>query len=356
MEESRGRTALIIGGTGQIGSATARRLAESGWSVLLIHRGSNRGDLSLADLDVTTLRMDRDVTRDLVEVARGNDLVVDTIAFNPRHADQLAQLAGEVGSVVVISTASVYQGTDGGYLDVATGPDDFPHFPVPLRETDPTIDNDEVTYSPLKAAMERRLLDVDDLPVSILRPGAIHGPFSPRLREWYFIKRVRDRREKVALSDNGVNRFATSATANIAELVRLCGEKPGKRVLNAVDEENLSVADIAQLIAEAMHRELTVVPFEGPPVDGVGETPWSVTHPMVLSMDAAKVELGYQQPVSYADAVVDDIRWIGGVVGVAERRQETWRDALPQLAEAADEGAWFNYEAEDEFVRKRGLR
>ena len=207
------KTALIIGGTGQIGVAAAARLAASGWEVTVAHRGQRSPSLSA---DVADIRFDRADAAALHSAARGSDLVLDTVAFDPAHADQLAGLAGDVGSLVVISTGSVDLGRNGSYLDVAFD-GIFPDFPVPLTEADPTIDNAEQTYSPLKAAMERRLLGTADLPVSILRPGAIHGPGSPALREWFFIKRVLDGRRRVVLAHDGASRFATSATANIAD-------------------------------------------------------------------------------------------------------------------------------------------
>ena len=344
------RTAMIIGGTGQIGSAVARRLVLDGWSVLLAHRGEHPGDTALAELDVTSIRLDRDDTDALLDRARGHDLVLDTVAYEPRHGEQLAQLAGQVGSLVVISTGSVYVGREGGYLDVVSGPDDFPSFPVPLRETDPTVDNGERTYSPLKAALERQLLGVDDLPVSILRPGAIQGPFSPALREWFFIKRALDGRGRIVLSDGGTNRFSTSSTVNIAELVALCAAQPGKRVLNAVDRDDLSVAEIAQTVFDAMDHDVEVVTFPGPPVDGVGGTPWSVARPLLLSMAAATVELGYRQPVGYAEAVASTVDWAVREVRAAERRQEGWETVFPSLAERARADRWFDYGAEDAFL------
>ncbi|ERK72409.1 NAD-dependent epimerase/dehydratase family protein [Leifsonia aquatica] len=347
------RTAMLIGGTGQIGSAVARRLAADGWSVLVAHRGEHHGDTELSELDVTSIRLDRDDTDALIERARGHDLVLDTVAYEPRHGEQLARLAGEVGSLVVISTGSVYTGRDGGYLDIVTGPDDFPDYPVPLRETDPTVDNDERTYSPLKAALERTLLAVDDLPVSILRPGAVYGPFSPALREWYFIKRALDGRDRVVLSDDGANRFSTSSTVNIAELVALCADRPGKRVLNAVDTDDLSVADIAGAVYRALDRDLEVVAFPGPPVDGVGSTPWTVAHPLLLSMAGAAVELGYRQQVHYEEAVAAAVDWAVREVKAAELRQEDWTAAFPGLAKRAEADRWFDYSAEDAFVAAR---
>lgn len=64
----------------------------------------------------------------------------------------------DVGALVVISTAAVYEGANGTYLDVVTDPDSYPDYPVPITEDWPTLDNAEQTYSPLKAAMERELL------------------------------------------------------------------------------------------------------------------------------------------------------------------------------------------------------
>ncbi len=350
MEADSTRTAMIIGGTGQLGAAVARRLAVDGWSVLIAHRGQHAGDPALADFDVTTVRLDRNDTASLLALARGNDLVLDTVAYDTTHADQLAQLAGDVGSLVVISTGSVYVGANGNYLDAATGPEDFPDFPLPLRETDPVIENDEKTYSPLKAAMERRLLATEDLPVSILRPGAIHGPFSPALREWYFVKRVLDGRRTVVLSDDGLNRFSTSATVNVAELVSLCADRPGRRILNAVDRDNFSVAEIARTVFETMGREVEIVTYPGPAVGDMGATPWSVAHPLILSMAAATVELGYRQPLSYADAVAEDIDWVTREIAAAERREATWQDVFPTMVTRYQADGWFAYAAEDAFL------
>ena len=341
------KTALLIGGTGQIGMATAQRLAQGGWAVTIAHRGEHAPGLPTP---VASIRFDRDDTAALLAAARGNDLVLDTVAYDTVHAEQLAQLAGDVGSVVVISTGSVYLGRNGGYLDVATD-DDFPTYPVPLRETDPIVDNAEQTYSPLKAAMERRLLAADDLPVSILRPGAIHGPHSRALREWFFIKRVLDGRRRVVLAHDGASRFSTSSTANIAELVALCAEQPGRRVLNAVDEDGLSVAEIGRAVFTAMGHEAEILTFAGPPQGELGSNPWGIARPILLSMAAARTQLGYVPAVSYVEGLADDIRWVTDAVAAAERRGESWEELFPSIVARYGSDGWFPYSAEDAFVR-----
>jgi Nucleoside-diphosphate-sugar epimerases len=353
MAHNGGRTAFIIGGTGQIGVAATRLLTDRGWSVMVSHRGAHPGPAEFAERDVTMVRLDRDDSETLLPLARGHDLVLDAVAFQPKHAAQLAELAGDVGSLVVISTGSVYLGPNGRYLDVATGPEDFPDFPVPITEDQPTVDNDEKTYSPLKAALERRLLATDGLPVSILRPGAIHGPFSNMLREWYFIKRAIDHRPRVVLAYDGESRFSTTSTANLAELIRLCAEQPGARVLNAADEENLSVTEIGRDIFAAMGQLAEIATFPGPPRGALGGSPWSVPRPIVLGMQRARDEIGYKQPVRYADAVRDEIEWMLDVLAGAARRQQSWRDVFPALTTRYGADAWFPYEAEDEFARDR---
>ncbi|WP_235491801.1 NAD-dependent epimerase/dehydratase family protein [Leifsonia sp. Root112D2] len=358
------RTAVIIGGTGQIGVASARRLATSGFSVMLLHRGAHpgsqnahQGDPTLTELDVTVVRQDRDDTERLLEFARGADLVVDAVAYTPEHADQLTRLAGEVGSLVVISTGSVYTDAHGRSLDTATGPHDFPDFAVPLHESDPIIEADVgdaafQTYSPLKAAMERRLLATPDLPVSILRPGAIHGPFSEALREWYFIKRVLDGRHEAVLSYDGGSQFSPIATANLAELIALCADKPGRRVLNAADDETPTVAEIGRTIFAAMNHDAEIVTFAGPPEGTLGQTPWSLPRPLLLSMDAARAELGYAPVVSYADAVAGDIRWITAAVeSAAHNLEQDWQQLFPVLAERYGAANWFDYEGEDAWLK-----
>lgn len=344
-----GASAFIIGGTGQIGTNAARHLAEHGWSVMIGHRGAHEGDPSLSELDVTSVRVDRDDTDALLTLVDGHDLVLDTLAFEPRHADQLARLAGRVGSVVVISTAGVYRDDDGRNLDTATSEDAFPRYRGPIDESQPTISDGPPTYGVLKARLERALLEVDDLPVSILRPGAVHGPFSSALREWYFVGRVRDHRDHVVLAYDGESRFSPTSTAAIAELTRLCGETPGRRVLNVADDD-VTVSDIARAIFDAMGHDVRLIPVPGAPPNGVGRTPWSTPYPVVLSTQRAKDELGFVPPAPYRETVRDDIEWIVDVVEGARRRQASWRTLFPHLVRRYGADAWFDYAAEDAFL------
>jgi nucleoside-diphosphate-sugar epimerase len=341
------KSALLIGGTGQIGWASAENLLAHGWDVTVASRTGVAGPEGSRPL-----ALDRENTEDVVARSNGMDLVLDTVAFTPAHGEQLAGLAGRVGSLVVISTASVYLGDNGTYLDVATGAADFPVYPQPVTEDQPTVNNDEQTYSPLKAALERLLLATPDIPVSVLRPGAIHGPHSQFVREWFFIKRVLDNRPRVVLSWNGESRFGTSATVNIAELVRLCAEKPGARALNAADPVTPSTREIAEIVFRLLGHEAEIIGMPGER-EGLGASPWGVPTPFVQSMDRARLELGYTPVASYAEAIAPTIEWFTEAVARAEASGKAFEETFPRYHERYGADSWFPYEAEDEYATER---
>jgi nucleoside-diphosphate-sugar epimerase len=333
------QSALIIGGTGQLGRAIATALGNAGWEVTVAGRGQ-REQPDAAHQEVLVL--DREDTDALQRAARGRDLVVDTVAFTPDHARQLSGL--DVGGLLVISTAAVYEGSNGSYLDIVTGPDSYPDYPVPIDEDWPTVDNAEATYSPQKAAMERVLLE-GPRPVSILRAGAVHGPHSVALREWYFIQRALDRRFRVPLAWDGRGRFHPASTANVAALALACAQTGGTHVLNAVDGDCPTDAEIGRAVFEVLDHEADLVTFSGPPQEHVGASPWSTPKPFVLSMTRAEQEVGCRS-LSYRATLEADVVWAVDAVRRAEQRGGSWRDVFPDLVSWGAE-QWFDYEAED---------
>ena len=170
------------------------------------------------------------------------------------------------------------------------------------------------------------------------------------MREWYFIKRVLDRRERVVLSYDGESRFDPTATANIAELVRLCGEQPGQRTLNIVDDEHPSVREIGEAVFTVLGHEAEVLTFADEPQDGLGDTPWSIPGSFIKSMDKARSELGYEPVVSYVQGLELAIAWMTQAVAEAESRGNSWQERFPKMVERYGAGNWFPYEAEDAFV------
>jgi nucleoside-diphosphate-sugar epimerase len=325
------RTALIVGASGQIGVATAVALAADGWRVICAQRS---GASSIPGTERIVL--EREEAGALARaVGGGVDALVDTIAYDESHARQLLEVEGDVGAMVVISSASVYRDEDGRTLDEA-GEADFPRLPVPIAESQPTVAPGAATYSTRKAALEQTLLQRSRNAVTILRPGAIHGPGSRHPREWFFARRALDWRPAVPLAWGGKSRFHTAATANIAELIPVVLSAPASRVLHAADPDPPDVTAIGAAVANVYGHRWRSVPFDGPPRGSVGESPWSIPRPILLDMTAAEA-LGYRPVTTYAQAV-----------GAACRSAEAMVAAGLQLP--AYMGGMFDYAAEDAWL------
>jgi nucleoside-diphosphate-sugar epimerase len=333
------RRAFLLGGTGKTGLLLARRLVESGWDVLVGSRGLRPFDPVPGASHVTLDRADADALR--TALGEGVDVLVDFVAFEPEHAEQLLSLRGLTRSLVVLSSAAVYADAAGLSLDAGEG--EVPEFRVPLTEREPTVVRETPTYATNKVAIERRLLDQDELPSTLVRAGAIYGPGDVNSREWYFVKRVLDGRRVVVLAHRGASRFQPTSVHNLVELLRLAAERPGRRLLNCGDPEAPSVVEIGRLIAAALNHEWSELLLPGPPRNGVGDNPWSVPRPFVLDMAEAELELGYRPLTSYRRAIAETCEWL---VSATEGRD--WRDVLPVAARHyADQS---DYGAEDEFL------
>ncbi|MEU3790145.1 NAD-dependent epimerase/dehydratase family protein [Streptomyces fructofermentans] len=335
---------MVIGATGQIGRVAVGALARDGWQVTAVSRGGGR-DATWPD-GVGTARADREDGSALAAVVGdGCDVLVDTVAFGPGHARQLTGLADRVGSAVVISSVSVYEDDRGRGFDTQTRPDGFPRYPVPLPESRRTVAPGPDTYSSRKAGLERELLAAAEvLPTTLLRAGAVHGPYCRTPRELYFVKRNLDGRARRVLAYGGGSRFHPVSVHTLAELIRLAAVRPGSRALNAVDPDAPTVAEIAGAIDAVMGVRVENVLVDGPPpAPTVGDTPWTVPHPVVCDMRAAERELGYRPVVEYARTLPETVAWI-------ERRLRgrEWREAYPKMA--ASYGDLFDYAAEDAWL------
>jgi nucleoside-diphosphate-sugar epimerase len=177
--------AFIVGGTGQIGCATAACLIDAGWTVTLAHRRRRSPRSALVERGAKVVTLDRDEPGALERVlGAGADVLVDAVAYDRHHARQLLDVQGVLGSLVVISSSSVYRDPLGRTLDEAAE-SGFPELPDPVGEGEPTVEPGPATYSTRKAALERALLEEAAIPLTLLRPGAVSGIGSQHAREWF---------------------------------------------------------------------------------------------------------------------------------------------------------------------------
>lgn len=328
--------AVLIGGTGLIGRAAARALAEDGWEVVAVSRSGTLPE-GLAALGVQAVAADRADDEQLrAALGSGADVVYDSVAMNREHGEQLNGLEGLAGSLVVISTASVYADDEGRAFDGEGG--EPPRLPMPILETQPTAEPGDGTYSMQKAALEQTLLH-GPLPTTLIRACAVYGPGMKNPRELFFVKRAFDGRRRVALAWQGESRFHTVSVRNLAELIRLAAAQPGDRVLNGGDPDPPSTLEICHAIGNALDYEFEPVLL---PADEFSN-PWGVpaSSPLIVSMEAAERELGYRPVTTYPEAVGETCAWL---VGELEDGR-TWEGSYI-------EGS-LDYAAEDEVLAAR---
>jgi nucleoside-diphosphate-sugar epimerase len=330
--------ATIFGGTGQIGLAVGAALAADGWAVTLVSR--NPPPIEGPWRHMQADRSDAAALKSAV--AGGADLLLDCVAFDAAHADQLLSLQADVGRLAVVSSASVYCDAAGRTLDEA-GETGFPNFGGPIHEDHPTVAPGPETYSTSKIALERRLLEGARCPVTVLRPCAIHGPHSKHLREWWFVKRLLDGRARIPLAFGGRSQFQTTSVVAIADAVRFAVVTDTSQILNVSDGDAPTVAEIGWAVMGAMGRDAELVGLpDAPYPDDLGGTPWSVARPMVIASAVPNA-------VTYAEAVRPAIAWV-----VAATRERDWREVLPVVARYP--GAMFDYAMDDRALDLDGAK
>ena len=318
------RRAVIFGGTGGIGSAVARELlgvtgtlgvggggeATDDWTVEVVARRASQASEELERAGATFRRGDRRDGAVLRELLRpGADLVIDTVAATRDDAAQLLPYAGDIGSLVLLSSKAVYVDEQGRHANSV----DKPVFGGPVSELQPTVraaDGDPTGrdgYAANKVAAEELLLD-SDLPTTVLRPSKVYGVGIGRPREWFVVRRVLDGRERIALADGGRGQDHTTAASGIASLVRIVADQPGRRILNVADRSAPTALEIVRSIAAHLeHRFEEFLLDESAPAF-LGLTPWSTPQPFVLDTGAAQA-LGWQPP-QFDKAVLPELDWL----------------------------------------------
>jgi nucleoside-diphosphate-sugar epimerase len=314
--------------------------------VTIAHRGLRPEPADLLKRGANVVILDRDEPGALARhLSSGADLLADVVAYGAEHARQLLAVQSAVGSLIVVSSSSVYRDGKGRTLDEAaeTG---FPELPVPITESQPTVEPGPETYSTRKAALERVLLDGASVPATVLRPAAVSGVGSTHAREWWFVKRLLDGRRIIPLAYGGRSRFHTTSVANIAALVLLAASLRGQRILNIADPMALSVAEIAAAIVSRFDDSGDVVALPDDPLypPSVGGTPWSVQRPFVLDV-AAAASLGYRPQTTYPEAVGSICSWL-----VRAAAGKDWRVVFPALA--AYPCDLFDYRLEDAMLAR----
>jgi nucleoside-diphosphate-sugar epimerase len=340
------RSVVIVGGTGSIGRAVARRLLAAGWHVTVTGRDPRRMPTEVAAAGARFMPTDRDDPIGLAAaVGAGPDLLVDCACYTAAQARLLLPLLRNVQSTVMVSSKAVYVDDEGNHVNSASPP----RFARAVTEQQPTMKpgdgpyNSPQGYGANKVAAEQVLLD-SGLPVTVLRPSKVHGEGAAPPREWYFLKRSLDCRPVVLLAGHGKGADHPSAAANIAALVEVVAERPGRRILNAADPDapdGLTISRTTAALTGQAWREV-LLDEDAPPQ--LGRHPWHRVPPVILDTGAAAA-LGYRPVGDYATTVTEEIDWMVDQVA----QDPAW---TPPGIEPETTARWFDYAAEDAWLRR----
>jgi nucleoside-diphosphate-sugar epimerase len=339
---------VVLGGTGLIGRAAARRLLAAGWDVTAVGRDRSHMPDDVAAVGGRFVAADRDESGELAAaVGAGADLLVDCLCFTAGHARGLLPLLDDVGSTVMISSKAVYVDAAGNHVNSAAAPE----FDGPVRESQPTMTPREDIeyrsrdgYGANKVAAELVLLDSGH-PVTVLRPSKVHGEGSTKPDEWVFVKRALDRREVLLLSRGGRGVDHPSAAANIAALIETVANDPGRRILNSADPDAPSGLEISRTVAGHLGHHWEEVLLDQRAPAELGLHPWDRLPGIRLDMSAAR-QLGYQPAGDHATIVCAELDWL---VSIAERDPAR----LPPGFDHEYFAPMLNYAAEDDYLAER---
>jgi len=302
---------LFLGGTGPVGLSSLPHLLAAGHEVALAHTGAHEPD---AARDVEHLHGERDAM-----VAPGGpaerwrpNAIVDTFAGGATgvKAHQLGALAARAGAarIVAVSSMDVYRHcADAGVDD--NPPAELARDALPLSEDSAR----RTGPSPGSGARHDNVAMEDALPgdwaVTILRPGAIYGPFEHPyvLREWYLVGRVARGERSLQIPDGGTQLFHRVAIDRVGRAVAAALDRApdGLWACNVADPTDYTYGALARLVAERFDWEWELEPVAWERSDH----PWNVRQPVFTDTTRLRQTLGVTEPDPVA-ATLAQLDWL----------------------------------------------
>lgn len=328
------RTALVVGGTGPTGPHIVNGLLERGLEVVIFHRGVHESD----DLPP-------------VEHIHGDPHFKETIeaALEGRTFDVVLALYGRIRHLadVVAERCERFISVGGAPgLRGQMAPESVFPFGLTgvLTEETPTVDDPAESGAGHKIALtEQRILRLHAdgaFNATHLRYPQIYGPRQVTPREWSVVKRVLDGRRHIIVPDGGLLLRSRSSARNAAHAVLLALDAPEAsrgRIYNVADEEQFTVRQWHELVAEAAGGTIEVVSLPEVLARPFHSIPRPRNH-MLLDTSRIRAELGYRDLIPTREGIRETVESL-----LAEPPDERTHPNFPDR---------FDYAAEDAFLSR----
>jgi nucleoside-diphosphate-sugar epimerase len=314
---------LILGGTNFVGPHVVRQLAASGHEITIFHRGATEAELpervrhihgDFASFDAHLDELKRP------DGLKSPEVVLDMVPFREEDAARVKAFAGVARRVVVISSQDVYRAY-GRLWRTEPGPPDT----VPLTEDSPLrekLSPAGLDYN--KTAIERAVMNDQNLPATILRLPATHGPGDDKHRLFPYLKRMDDGRPAILLDEAYAGwRWSRGYVEDVAHAIALAvtDERATGRIYNVAYPETPSEAEWVKAIARVYDSDRPLTPdTRHPSVEVVAlpshQLPPSLRREMFdfsqqYEVDSSRIrrELGYSETVPFDEALRRTISW-----------------------------------------------
>ncbi|WP_396643438.1 NAD-dependent epimerase/dehydratase family protein [Microbacterium sp.] len=253
---------LILGGTGWLSGAIARRWVDAGASVTCLARGARPAPPG-AELVVA----DRADPGAYAEVAdRDWDEVVEISSIPDHVAAAVEALGDRAAHATYVSSVSVYAS------NVEVGTDES----APLSEpAAPGTPEDEYDYSRAKAAAEASVRSALGERAAIVRPGLIVGPGDPTDRFGYWVGRFALAGGEPVLVPTARGAMAQVIDVDdLAGFIVACGEDGWHGTANAVGD-SVRLGEMLALARETAGHTGALVEADEDWLTAQGVEPWT---------------------------------------------------------------------------------
>jgi nucleoside-diphosphate-sugar epimerase len=296
--------ALVVGGTGPSGPFLVNGLLARGYSVTILHRGTH--EIPEIPSEVEHIHADPHFRKTLDEALAGRtfDLVIGTYG---RLRFVAEATVGKTPRFIGIGGVACYRGYFQPSVNFPSG------LKVPVPETAPLVESEEEQrFAYLIASTEQAGLRCHPNG-AVFRYPYVYGPYQLVPREWCIIRRILDKRPFIILPDGGLTLMTHGYAANLAHAVLLAVDKPeasAGQIYNCGDEQQLTIRQVAEVIARALNYDLEIVclpDLAGTPARGL--TLQGTSNHKVMDLYKIKSELGYKDLITPEEAIARTVGW-----------------------------------------------